>query len=97
MGRWSRRVADDFLEWLAPVPGANWLEVGCGTEALTEAVCQRAKRASLVACDPSPEFVSFARNSVVDSPVTFLVAGADDLPRRDSSCTTTASVSSPSF
>ena len=83
MGRWSRRVADDFLQWLAPMPRANWLEVGCGTGALTKAVRQRADPASLIACDPSPEFVSFARNSILDSSVTFLIAGADDLPRRD--------------
>jgi SAM-dependent methyltransferase len=57
--------------------------VGCGTGALTEAVCQHAEPASLLACDPSPEFVSFARNSIIDSSVTFVIAGADDLPRRD--------------
>jgi len=83
MGRWSRRVADDFLQWLAPLPRANWLEVGCGTGALTEAICRGAKPASLVACDPSPEFLSFARSSIGESSVTFRVAGADDLPRRD--------------
>ena len=82
MGRWSRRVADDFLDWLAPMPRANWLEVGCGTGALTKAVRQRADPASVVACDPSPAFVSFARNSIEDGSVTFLTAGADDLPRR---------------
>ncbi len=83
MGRWSRRVADDFLEWLAPMARAHWLEVGCGTGALTEVICQRAEPASLLACDPSPEFVSFARNSIKDISVTFLIAGADNLPRRD--------------
>ena len=83
MGRWSRGVADEFLDWLAPIPRANWLDVGCGTGALTEAICHRAAPASVVACDPSPEFVAFARNSLVDSPVIFLVAGADNLPRRD--------------
>src|SRR3990172_603218 len=82
MGRWSRRVADDFLDWLAHMPRANWLEVGCGTGALTKAVRQRADPASVVACDPSPMFVSFARNSIEDGCVTFLIAGADDLPRR---------------
>lgn len=65
------------------MPGANWLEVGCGTGALTDAVCRRAAPTSLLACDPSAEFVSFARNSIMDKSVTFLVAGADDLPRRD--------------
>jgi ubiquinone/menaquinone biosynthesis C-methylase UbiE len=83
MGGWSRRVADEFLEWLAPVPGGNWLEVGCGTGALTEAVCQRAEPASVLACDPSPKSVSFARGSIMGSSVTSLIAGADDLPRRD--------------
>ena len=83
MGRWSRRVADPFLEWLAPAPGGNWLEVGCGTGALTQAVYHRAEPASLVACDPSADFVSFARNSMEEASVTFLVAGADDLPRRE--------------
>ena len=83
MGRWSRRVADLFLEWLAPAPSGNWLEVGCGTGALTGVICQRALPASLVACDTSPEFVSFARDSVLDTSVTFLIAGAEDLPYRD--------------
>jgi SAM-dependent methyltransferase len=83
MGRWSRRVADGFLEWLAPMVRANWLDVGCGTGALTEAICQRAEPASVIACDPSPEFMSFARNVKKYSSVTFLIAGADDLPRRD--------------
>ncbi len=83
MGRWSRRVADRFLAWLEPGPHANWLEVGCGTGALTGTILQRALPASLVACDPSPALVSFARKSIVDGPVSFMLAGADDLPRRD--------------
>ena len=83
MGRWSRRVADDFLQWLDPLPRANWLEVGCGTGALTEAVCRLAKPASLIACDPSPELLSFARRSITDTSVAFRIGGADDLPRRD--------------
>ncbi len=83
MGRWSRRVAEEFIEWLAPPPYGNWLEVGCGTGALSQAICLRAEPASLVASDPSPEFVSFARHSLVHHAVTFLVADADDLPRRD--------------
>jgi len=83
MGRWSRRVAADFLEWMAPLPRAHWLEVGCGTGALTEAICHHAAPASLLACDLSPEFLSFARNSIADGSVTFTIAGADDLPRRN--------------
>jgi SAM-dependent methyltransferase len=83
MGRWSRLLAIEFLKWLAPTPHANWLEVGCGTGALTQAICQRAAPASLLACDPTAEFVSFARRSTRKCPAEFLLAGSDTLPRRD--------------
>ncbi len=82
MGRWSRRVAHDFLDWLAPMPRANWLEVGCGTGALTGVICQRAAPATLVACDPSPGLLRFAQDSITEPSVTFAIAGAEDLPRR---------------
>lgn len=83
MGRWSRQLAHLFLDWLAPTLRANWLEVGCGTGALSQAVCRKTQPRSLVACDPSPEFVSSARRSAAGCPATFLVAGADNLPRLD--------------
>ena len=37
-GRWSRLVALDFVGWLGIVPGAGWLDVGCGTGALSSAI-----------------------------------------------------------
>jgi SAM-dependent methyltransferase len=82
MGRWSRQLGLRFLEWVAPEPGADWLDVGCGTGALTASICARAQPGSVVACDPSAAFVSFARKSIEDRSVTFLVASADGLPRR---------------
>jgi SAM-dependent methyltransferase len=83
MGRWSRKVAEQFLEWLDPAPRAHWLEVGCGTGALTEAICGSAQPSSIVACDPSPGFISFAESRLGRCPATFLVVDADDLPRRE--------------
>jgi SAM-dependent methyltransferase len=83
MGRWSRKVATEFLKWLAPTPRSSWLEVGCGTGALTQAICQLATPSSLFACDPSADFVSFARSAVGNCPARFLTAGVDDLPRLD--------------
>ena len=38
VGRWSRLVAPVFLDWLAVPSGARWLDVGCGTGALTSAI-----------------------------------------------------------
>ena len=83
MGRWSRPLAREFLAWLAPRPSAHWLEVGCGTGALTSAVCALCAPASVVACDPSAAFVAHARSRVPDARVAFVTAGADDLPARD--------------
>ncbi len=35
IGRWSSLVARQFLAWLNPQPALRWLDVGCGTGALT--------------------------------------------------------------
>ena len=31
-------VAREFIEWLAPVTNARWLDVGCGSGALTQTI-----------------------------------------------------------
>ena len=80
MGRWSRPLARTFINWLDPPRRAKWLEVGCGTGALTSAICELAEPASVVACDPSKSFVGYARKSIHDDRVSFLVAGVEALP-----------------
>jgi SAM-dependent methyltransferase len=80
MGRWSRPLASSFVHWLAPKPDAEWLEVGCGTGALTRAVCAEGSPATVLACDPSESFVEHARKTLDDPRVTFVVAGADEPP-----------------
>jgi len=67
MGRWSRRLARVFVEWLHPRPLAHWLDVGCGTGALTSAICELGEPASVVACDPSAPFVDHARSRLSDA------------------------------
>jgi trans-aconitate methyltransferase len=44
VGRWSRPVARDFLGWLKIASKARWLDVGCGTGALTQAVIEKSRR-----------------------------------------------------
>jgi len=40
MGIWSCLVGDVFLDWLAPVDGQSWIDVGCGNGAITELLMQ---------------------------------------------------------
>jgi len=80
VGRWSRPVAVEFLRWLAAPPGRTWLDVGCGTGALTETVLAHAQPASVTGVDPSPGFLDLARQRVEGA--TFEVGDATDLGER---------------
>ncbi len=42
VGRWSRLVAREFLHWLSISPSARWLDVGCGTGALSQTILTQA-------------------------------------------------------
>jgi SAM-dependent methyltransferase len=79
MGRWSRQVAPLFLDWLDIPDGVDWLEVGCGTGALSAAILARRAPKSLIAIDQSEGFVSAAASKVVDPRVAFQVADAQSL------------------
>jgi ubiquinone/menaquinone biosynthesis C-methylase UbiE len=57
MGRWSRIVAREFLNWLSPASGLKWLDIGCGSGALSEALLRWHAPADLNAIDQSQEFV----------------------------------------
>ncbi len=83
MGRWSRPLARAFVGWLEPEAHAHWLDVGCGTGALTAAICELGKPASVVACDPSGPFVEAARTALPDKRVAFELARGEYLPERE--------------
>jgi SAM-dependent methyltransferase len=80
MGRWSRRIAPRFLDWLDPPEGADWLEVGCGTGALSAAILERCAPRSLFAIDQSEAFLTRARSNVPDPRAEFQVADGRSLP-----------------
>lgn len=79
MGRWSRLVAAEFIGWLAPTSGATWLDVGCGTGALTEVVVTTTQPRAVLAVDPSPDFVRVAGERL-GTAVSVQQAGAGRLP-----------------
>jgi SAM-dependent methyltransferase len=83
IGRWSRLVAAHFLQWLAVPAGGAWLDVGCGTGALSEAILSRADPHLLTGCDRSRGFVEFVRAHVPDKRARFVVAELSDLPQVD--------------
>ena len=80
MGRWSAVLARRFVEWLDPVTGARWVDVGSGTGALTDAVLSAAAPAHVVAVDPSPAFTAYATWRFHDEPVSVRTGDALDLP-----------------
>ena len=83
IGRWSRPVADQFLEWLAIPADRHWVDVGCGTGALSELILSRAAPAAVVGVDPSPSFVAHAGSRLVEPRVRFVVGSASELPVDD--------------
>lgn len=76
VGRWSRRMAPEFVAWIGASPGSRWLDVGCGTGALTEAILAGAEPSKVVGVDPSPEFVAFATDAFDDRRASFYVGNA---------------------
>ncbi|MCB6178986.1 class I SAM-dependent methyltransferase [Rhodobacter sp. Har01] len=85
MGRWSRQTAPLFLDWLAPLAGLDWVEVGCGTGALSAQILARGSPASLTAIDPSAGFVAKAQAALADPRARFAVGDAQALDLADAS------------
>lgn len=85
MGRWSRQIAPRFLAWLEAPPARDWLDVGCGTGALSAAIASAAAPNSLLSIDPSPAFLDKARADIPDPRVTFAEGGAEAIPAPDAS------------
>ena len=79
VGRWSRQVAVEFLHWLDVGPSQRWVDVGCGTGALTEAIIERCDPASVVGVDSSESFVAWADEHIADSRARFDVGDATQL------------------
>ncbi|MBP0462551.1 methyltransferase domain-containing protein [Roseomonas sp. PWR1] len=64
MGRWSRLLADRFLDALALPRGAAVLDAGCGTGALAAAIAARDPAARVTGVDVSEPFLAAARARV---------------------------------
>jgi SAM-dependent methyltransferase len=83
VGRWSRPVAHRFLSSLSVPAGARWLDVGCGTGALTATILGAAAPSAVLGVDPSPDFVAHAAAHVTDPRASFREGSAQALPADD--------------
>ena len=85
MGRWSRRLAEPFLDFVGASAGERVLDVGCGTGALASALVRRVPVAELCAVDLSPAYIAHARATQPDPKIRYEVGDACALPFADSS------------
>ena len=85
IGRWSRLVARRFVTWLALPSGLRWLDVGCGTGALTQLILDTGAPTAVLGVDPSEGFIACARRLVNDERAGFQLGAAQALPLADAS------------
>jgi SAM-dependent methyltransferase len=83
VGRWSRLVAVAFLDWLVVPAGRRWLDVGCGTGALSGTILQCARPEHLTGLDSSEGLLARARAHLQDPRALFDHGDAQALPYDD--------------
>ena len=76
MGRWSRLLADPFLEFVGTAADESLLDVGCGTGALADALKRRCEFKQLVGIDFSSAYIAHAAGRNVDPRIIFEVGDA---------------------
>ena len=86
VGRWSRLVARDFVDWLVLPPQRAWVDVGCGTGALSETILERCSPRSVIGIDPSKGYLEYTGERVNDPRATFRIGDAQALPCADGEC-----------
>ena len=85
VGLWSRMIAREFIPWLAIPTAKRWLDVGCGTGALTQTILDVAEPDAVTGVDPSEGFLAHARATITDPRARFLVGDAQAAPIKSES------------
>lgn len=91
VGRWSRKVATEFVRWLALPPGLAWADVGCGTGALASTILTMCEPSSIYGIDSSEAFVSQAQQCINTPDARFETGDATHLPWDSRICDVTVS------
>jgi ubiquinone/menaquinone biosynthesis C-methylase UbiE len=80
VGRWSRMVAKKFIRWLAIPEARQWLDVGCGTGALSQTILNLNNPRNVKGIDRSGQFVETVRGRMNCLNVEFATGDAQALP-----------------
>jgi ubiquinone/menaquinone biosynthesis C-methylase UbiE len=92
MGRWSRRLAPQFVEFAGIAGAVNVLDVGCGTGSLSFCLAQNPEIVSVRGIDLSEPYVEHAKCRNKDARLAFQVGDACRLPYPDAAFDLTASM-----
>lgn len=100
MGRWSRQVAPELVQFCDVRDGAAVLDVGTGTGVLRRAVGEAVRARRIVGVDPSQQFIDHAnwranrRANPTEAATTiqFQIGDAQQLPFADAEFDTTLSL-----
>lgn len=85
VGRWSRLVASQFVNWLKLPGGVQWLDIGSGTGVLCQILLERCAPSRVTGVDSSESQLEYARARVTDERVNFLLGDAQALAFRQGS------------
>lgn len=80
MGRWSARLAPQFLRFVGVDAGQHVLDVGCGTGSLSRALIDVVPDLEVTGVDPVSDYVFYAREAVPQSRAHFRVGSVEALP-----------------
>ena len=81
IGRWSCNIAPLFLKWVEAGTRLRWLDVGCGTGALSQAIIENCDPKDLFGVEPAKAFRERARAVISDPRARFEagdLAGAEE-------------------
>jgi len=83
MGRWSRLLAEPFVDFVGLTDNGQILDAGCGTGALSAELLRRTTDAEIIGLDYSKDYVDFAEATIQDRRITFETGDITTLPYQD--------------
>ena len=80
MGRWSRKIAPLFVDWLSASQEKRWADIGCGTGQLSLQIASKCNPSHQVGIDKSEGFLTQAKKNVPSAEFRVCDAQNIDLP-----------------